>query len=67
MNIAEKVERKMAALEHLMNTQMHLELPSAVAESIESLSMYWEHLSDEDRDYIDCASDALKAKRKWEV
>lgn len=67
MNIAEKVERKMLALEHLMNTQMHLELPSAVAESIEGLSMYWAHLSDEDKDYIDCASDALKEKRKWEV
>jgi len=67
MNITEKVERKMATLEYLMNMQMHIELPSAVAESIESLSMYWEHLSDEDKDYIDCASDALKAKRKWEV
>jgi hypothetical protein len=67
MNIAEKVERKMLALEHLMNTQMHLELPSAVAESIEGLSKYWAHLSDEDKDYVDCASDALKNKRKWEV
>lgn len=67
MNIAEKVERKMLALEHLMNTQTHLELPSAVAESIEGLSMYWAHLSDEDKDYVDCASDALKNKRKWEV
>lgn len=67
MSIAEKVERKMQALEHLMNTQMHLELPSAVAESIESLSTYWEHMSDEDKDYVDCASDALKEKRKWEV
>jgi len=67
MTITEKVERKMAALEHLMNTQMHLELPSSVAESIEGLSMYWAHLSDEDKDYIDCASDALKNKRKWEV
>lgn len=67
MSITEKVERKMAALEHLMNTQMHIELPSAVAESIESLSSYREHLSDEDKDYIDCASDALKNKRKWEV
>jgi hypothetical protein len=66
MNIAEKVERKMKALEHLMNTQMHLELPSAVAESIEGLSPYWAHLSDEDKDYVDCAADALKAKRKWE-
>jgi hypothetical protein len=67
MSIAEKVERKMQALEHLMNTQTHLELPSAVAESIESLSLYWEHMSDEDKDYVDCASDALKEKRKWEV
>jgi len=67
MNIAEKVERKMAALEHLMNTQTHLELPSAVAESIGSLSLYWAHMSDADKDYVDCASDALKEKRKWEV
>lgn len=67
MNIAEKVERKMLALEHLMNTQMHLELPSAVAESIEGLSKYWAHMSDEDKDYVDCVSDALKNKRKWEV
>lgn len=67
MSIAEKVERKMQALEHLMNTQMHIELPSAVAESIESLSIYWAHMSDEDKDYVDCASDALKEKRKWEV
>lgn len=65
MNIAEKVERKMASLEHLMNAQVHLELPSAVSEVIESLSMYWEHMSEEDRDYVDCASDALKSNRKW--
>ncbi len=65
-NLSEKIERKMNALEHLMNTQMHLELPSAVAESIENLSMYTAHMSDEDKDYLDCAADALKNKRKWE-
>ena len=65
MSIAEKVEQKMAALEQLMNTQMHIEMPSAVAESIDSLSIYWEHLSDEDKDYIDCAADAMKEKREW--
>ena len=67
MNITEKVELKMSALESMMNKQTHLEAPSIVAESIESLSMYWEYMSDEDKDYVDCASDALKAKRKWEV
>lgn len=67
MNIADKIESKMNALEHLMNVQMHIKLPSVVTELIESLSMYWDHLSDADKDYIDCASDALKAKRKWIV
>jgi hypothetical protein len=67
MSIAEKVERKMQALEHLMNAQMHIEMPSSVAESIESLSIYWAHLSDEDKDYINCAADAMKEKREWIV
>lgn len=65
-SVSEKIERKMKALEHLMNAQMHIELPSAVAESIENLSMYTAQLSDEDKDFIDCAADALKNKRKWE-
>lgn len=67
MKIAEKIERKMLALEHLMHTQMHLELPSAVAESIAGLSIYTSHMSDEDKDYLECAADALENKRKWEV
>ena len=66
MRITEKIERKMEALVHLMNTQMHIKYPSAVAESIESLSKYWAHLSDEDKDYIDVANDAMKNKRKWQ-
>ena len=67
MNIAEKVELKMKALEHLMVTQMHIELPSSVAESIEGLSMYWAHLPDSDKDYIDCAREALLNKTEWVV
>lgn len=67
MTIAEKVERKMAALNHLMKTQVHLSLPSAVSESIDSLSIYWSHLSDADRDYVHCARDALNNKREWNV
>jgi len=67
MSIAEKVERKMQALEHLMNAQMHIETPNAVAELIESLSKYWAHMTDEDKDYVDCAHDAMKEKREWIV
>lgn len=67
MSIAEKVERKMAALEHLMNTQMHITLPYSVAEAIDGLSIYWEHLDDENKDYIHCATEALKEKLEWKV
>ena len=67
MSIAEKVEGKMKALEHLMITQMHIESPSVVAESIEGLSMYWAHIPDSDKDYIDCAREALKNKTEWVV
>ncbi len=66
-DLVEKIERKMKALEHLMNTQMHIELPSAVAESIEGLSMYWAHIPDGDKDYIECAREALKNKTEWVV
>lgn len=65
MSIEEKIERKMSALEHLMKSQMHIELPSAVTESIEGLSIYWAHMSDEDKDFVECANDALKNKREW--
>lgn len=65
MSIAEKVEEKMKVLEDLMVNQMHIETPSAVAESIERLSIYWAHIPDSDKDYIDCAREALKNKTEW--
>lgn len=65
--IAEKIERKMAALEHLMTTQMHITLPYSVSESLDGLSMYWGHMNDADKDYVHCARDALKEKLEWKI
>ena len=67
MTIAEKIERKMAALEHLMNTQMHITLPYSVTEALDGLSMYWVHMDDADKDYAQCAREALKEKLEWKV
>lgn len=67
MTIAEKIERKMAALEHLMTTQMHITLPDSVAEAFDGLSMYWGHMDDADKDYVQCAKEALKEKLEWKV
>lgn len=67
MTIAEKIERKMASLEHLMNTQMHITLPYSVTEALDGLSMYWGHMGDADKDYVQCAREALKEKLEWKV
>ena len=67
MSITEKIERKMTALEHLMNAQMHIMLPHSVSEAIDGLSSYWEHLSEENRDYVELASAALLTKAEWKV
>lgn len=67
MTIAEKIERKMASLEHLMNTQMHITLPYSVTEAIHGLSIYWGHMGDADKDYVQCARIALEEKLEWKV
>jgi hypothetical protein len=67
LTIAQKTERKMAALEHLMNTQMHIKLPLSVIEALDGLSVCWDHLSEDDRDYMQLASDALSTKTEWKV
>ena len=65
--IAEKIERKMAAIEHLMLTQMHITLPEAVLESLDNISIYWGHMGDADKDYVQCARIALEEKLEWKV
>lgn len=63
--ISEVIERKMNALEYLMKNQMHLEMPSVLSTLFEDLSKYVGSMSDQDKDYLDCAFDAMKSKRKW--
>jgi hypothetical protein len=65
--ILEKIEEKMAVIELLMNAQEHINSPLKVAEAIHSLSMYWAHVPDSDKDYIECASEALKNQTEWLV
>lgn len=67
MSIADKIEEKMAALESMMREQIHLEDPSRVEALMSNISMYWAHMNDDDKDYVDCAKWALDEKREWIV
>lgn len=67
MSIADKIESKLDELENMMYFQVHLTDPTKVSDLLDSLSMYWEHIGDDDKDFIECASDVLKNKREWIV
>lgn len=57
----------MDAVQHHMESNTHLKDPYIVVEAIESVSKFWSVLSDEDRDYLQVASDAVAEGREWRV
>ena len=32
-----------------------------------NLSKFWSILSEEDRDYVDCAKDAILERKRWDI
>ena len=54
-------------LQKCMEGQAHIDRPEYVNDVIESVSKFWSVLSDEDKDYIHCARDALENKTDWNV
>jgi len=65
--IAEKVEEKMTVLEILMDMQEHINSPEKVQDIISSISLYWAHVPDGDKDYVECAREAMKNGTEWLV
>ena len=57
----------MDTVQWCMETQLHIIDPSLVADQIEQVSKFWSALSEEDRDYIDCARYALDEKMEWKL
>lgn len=65
--IRDKIVARMDELQRMMETELHLSDPNAVAEQIASVSKFWSVLSDEDRDYIHGAQYALEEQSRWKV
>jgi len=62
-----KINNRMDHLQKCMEGQAHIDRPEYVNDVIESVSKFWTVLSDEDKDYIHCARDALENKTDWNV
>lgn len=65
--IKDKINERMDAVQEMMESNLHLENPEKVLERIGSVSKFWSALSEEDREYIECARYAIEEKSEWNV
>ena len=57
----------MDLLQHWMETNYHLVNQKRVLEHTLGISKFWSVLNEEDKDYVQCAQDAIEERRKWNV
>jgi len=65
--LREKIELRMQILEIMMQKQMHLIDPITVDDFLDRVCYCWSVLSEEDRDYIQCAQSAIEDKMEWKL
>ncbi|RUO76443.1 hypothetical protein CWI83_08770 [Pseudidiomarina taiwanensis] len=66
MSTTEKIQSKLNALEKSLKAQKHLEKPTQFYEQLCSCSIYLHLMTDEERDYINCARFAFEEQIAWQ-
>jgi hypothetical protein len=66
-DLRETINERMDRLQEMMESNLHLEKPRIVMEHTYTVSKFWSVLSEEDRDYIHAARDAIEEKLEWKV
>lgn len=67
MTTKDIVNEKMNELEQSLLNQDHLNNPIEFLIQLVSLSKYFHLMSDEDRDYVNCAKEALEDQIEWRI
>ena len=67
MTLRQRINIKMNVLQHWMETNYHLVDQKRVLEHTLSISKFWSVLSEEDKDYVQVAQDAIEEGREWNV
>lgn len=49
-----------------MESNYHLECPELVYDHTLTISKFWSVLSEEDREYVQAAQDAIQDKKSWQ-
>ena len=63
--IMTRINDRMDRLQHWMESNYHLEHEEEVLDLISSIIIYWEHLSEEDQDYVHGSRYAIQERLEW--
>jgi hypothetical protein len=67
MTTQDIINQKLDELETALTSQQHISSPEKIDAHLDTLSMYFHLMNDEDRDYVNCARIALEDKIEWRV
>lgn len=65
--LRDKIKNRMDTIQNWMESNYHLEHPEEVIDMIYSVTKFWSILSDEDKDYIECAKYAAIENKRWDL
>tara|TARA_B100000497_G_scaffold67509_1_gene76117 strand:+ start:4502 stop:4714 length:213 start_codon:yes stop_codon:yes gene_type:complete len=65
LNLKEKINDRMDQLQAWMESNYHLDHAEEVYEHTLTVSKFWSVLTEEDREYIQCAQDACEESTPW--
>lgn len=61
-DLKDKINNRMDILQNWMEEDYHMKRPQVVYEHTLTISKFWSVLSEEDKEYIQCAQDAIETK-----
>ena len=61
-NLKDKINQRMDILQNWMEQDYHMKKPDVVYDHTLTISKFWSVLSEEDKEYIQCAQDAIETK-----
>ena len=65
MDIRQKVTARIDELQRIMEANEHLTEPQKAVDLTHRISPFWSILSEEDREYVQCAQDAISEGWEW--
>ena len=65
-DLRDKISDRLDLLQKWMESNYHLECPELVYDHTLTISKFWSVLSEEDREYVQAAQDAIPDKKSWQ-